>query len=190
MTQGQRSSWRTRATLMLPVVALLGLLAWVTLRHQQSLEVGIALSMGQSPPLPAITLPAFDGRRVSLTDLRGRPALLNFWASWCVPCAEEAPILEAIWVTYRAKGLVVVGVDTQDLEAPARRFLARHGITYMNIRDPDGSLARMFGTTGVPETFFVSGDGRIRGKFPGEQVDRTAWQAAVDALLAGSARVP
>jgi cytochrome c biogenesis protein CcmG, thiol:disulfide interchange protein DsbE len=190
MTPGRPSSWGTRAAVLLPVVVLLGFLAWATLRHQESLAIGAALARGQAPPLPGVVLPAFDGRRVSLADLRGRPVVINFWASWCVPCAEEAPILEGLWNTFRAKELVVVGVDTQDLEPPARRFLAEHGITYLNLRDPDGSLARLFGTTGVPETFFVGRDGLIRGKVPGEQIDRAAWRAAVDALLAGSARIP
>lgn len=99
-------------------------------------------------------------------------------------------MLEAMWNEFRARGLVVVGVDTQDLEPPARRFLAQHGITYMNVRDPDGSLARLFGTTGVPETFFAGSDGLIHGKFPGEQIDPTAWRVALDALLAGNPRVP
>ena len=190
MTPGTQSSWRTRAAVLLPVVALLALLAWATLRHQQSLAIGAALARGQTPPVPGVRVPAFDGRRVSLTDFRGHPVVLNFWASWCIPCAEEAPTLEAIWNEFRGRGLVVVGVDTQDLEPPGRRFLAQHGITYMNVRDPDGGLARLFGTTGVPETFFVGPDGLIRGKFPGEQIDRTVWHAALDALLSGSSRVP
>lgn len=190
MIQSKASSWQTRAAVLSPVLLLLGFLAWATLHHQQSLAIGTALARGQTPPVPGITLPTFDGRRVSLTDFRGHPVVLNFWASWCIPCAEEAPILEAMWHEFRGRGVVVVGVDTQDLEPPARRFLARHGITYMNVRDPDGSLARLFGTTGVPETFFAGSDGLIRGKFPGEQMDRTAWRAALDALLAGSPRVP
>lgn len=190
MTCARRSSWTTWASVLLPVVALLAFLAVATWRHQQSLEIGAALARGETPPVPAAVMKDFDGRSVSLADLRGRPFLLNFWASWCVPCAEEAPILEAIWSEFRGKGLVVVGVDTQDLDQPARRFLLRHRITYMNVRDPDGTLAHLFGTTGVPETFFVGADGRIRGKFPGEQIDRAAWRLAVEALLAGNARVP
>ena len=190
MRQDARSSWGTRIGVLLPVVALLGFLAWATFRHQQSLEIGTALARGETPPVPAVTLPAFDGRPVSLGDLQGHAVVLNFWASWCVPCAEEAPILEAIWNEFRVKGLVVVGVDTQDLEQPARRFLVHHRITYVNVRDPDGGLAHRFGTTGVPETFFIGRDGRIHGKYPGEQTDRAAWRAAVEALLAGSPRVP
>ena len=190
MEERQRSSWGTRVAVLLPVVVVLGFLIWATLRHQQALEIGTALARGKTPPVPAVILPAFDGRRVALADLQGHPVVLNFWASWCVPCAEEAPVLEAVWNEFRAKGLIVVGVDTQDLEQPARGFLVRHGITYMNVRDADGSLARRFGTTGVPETFFVGRDGRIRGKYAGGQADRAAWRATVEALLAGSPHIP
>lgn len=174
----------------MPVVALLGLLAWGTLRHDRSGAVGAALARGQTPPLPAVTLRRFDGQSVALAGLRGHPLVLNFWASWCVPCAEEASILEAISREFRADGLLVVGIDTQDLDQSGRGFVARHGLTYMNLRDPDGSVGRMFGTTGVPETFFVSADGLIRGKFPGEQLDRGAWREAVRSLLAGKPHVP
>lgn len=190
MIRGQQTSWAVWIGVLLPAIALLGLLAWVTLRHQQSIEISTALARGQAPPVPSVALRAFDGPPVSLPDLRGHPILVNFWASWCVPCAKEAPVLEAIWNEFRGRGLIVIGVDTQDLEQSARRFLVQHGVTYMNVRDPDGSFARLFGTTGVPETFFVGGDGRIRGKFPGEEPDRRVWWAAVRALLGGSQRVP
>jgi cytochrome c biogenesis protein CcmG, thiol:disulfide interchange protein DsbE len=172
------------------VIALLSILAWGTMRHERSAAVGAALARGQTPPLPSATLRRFDGQPVALADLRGHPLVLNFWASWCIPCAEEASILEGISREFHASGLIVVGVDTQDLEQPGRRFMAEHGITYMNVRDPDGTVGRMFGTTGVPETFFVSADGLIRGKFPGEQLNLGAWQEAVKALLAGRPHVP
>ena len=190
MRPGGRPQWGAWTGIFLPILALMGILVWVTVRHQQSLEIGAALARGEAPPVPGITLQGFDGRPLSLKKLEGHPAVLNFWASWCVPCREEAPMLESIWKEYRAKGLVVIGVDTQDLESPARRFLSEHGITYLNVRDPDGSTAHMFGTTGVPETFFIGPDGRIRGKFPGAQLDRATWRATVEALLAGRARVP
>jgi cytochrome c biogenesis protein CcmG/thiol:disulfide interchange protein DsbE len=107
-----------------------------------------------------------------------------------VPCREEAPILEEVWKTYRARGLTVLGVDTEDMEPAGRGFLDRYRITYPNVRDPDGAVARAFDTTGVPETFFIGADGRIRGKFPGVQTEPSAWFAAVEALLAGHPRVP
>ncbi len=177
--------------LLAPVVVLLALFAAGTARHQQQLHISEALARGESPPVPAVTLPPLaQGPTVSLEALRGHLVIINFWASWCVPCREEAPQLEAVWQRYRDRGLIVLGIDTQDLESPAREFVSRYKISYPNVRDPDGSVSRLFGATGVPETFFVGADGRIHGKFPGEQVDPKAWQTAAAALLAGKAQVP
>ena len=181
---------RPWAALLIPVAILLGFLALVTAQHQRSLAVGTALARGETPPAPPVTFPTFDGKRVSLSDLRGHAIVMNFWAAWCVPCREEAPLLEGIWNEYREKGLVVLGVDTQDLSEPAQGFITRFGITYPNVRDPDGTVAHLFGATGVPETFFIGADGRILGKFPGEEVAALAWHAAAEALLAGRAHVP
>lgn len=183
-------AWRARTGLMLPLLAVLALLAAGTLRHHQTLAIGAALARGETPAVPDLTLPGFDGRPVSLRGLTGHPVILNFWASWCIPCRDEAPLLEGTWREFRPQGLIVLGVDTQDLEAPARAFLKEFRITYPNARDPDGSIGRQFGTTGVPETFFIDREGRIRGKFPGVEVRRDAWREAALGLLAGRARVP
>lgn len=190
MTSPQHGRWKAWVALVAPVLLVLGLFAAGTARHQRSLAVSAALARGDTPMVPALTLPAFGGAPVVLAGLRGHPIILNFWASWCVPCREEAPQLEALWKEFGSRGLIVLGVDTQDLEAPGRAFLAQYRITYPNVRDPDGSVGRAFGTTGVPETFFIGADGRISGKFPGEQLDPAAWQAAAAALLAGKTHVP
>jgi len=188
--RASRHAWLTTAGLLVPVLLLLGLFAWALARHQQTLSIGAALGRGETPPVPTVTLPAFDGPPLSLASLRGRPVILNFWASWCIPCRDEAPLLEATWREFRARGLLVIGVDTQDLEAPARAFLHELHITYPTLRDPDGSVARRFGATGVPETFFIGRDGLIHGKFPGVEVRGEAWRSAAFALLAGQARIP
>ena len=95
-----------------------------------------------------------------------------------------------MWKEFQSRGLLVIGINTQDLERPARGFVKEFQITYPTLRDPDGSVARLFGTTGVPETFFVDADGRIRGKFPGVEVRPAAWRAAALDLLAGRAHIP
>jgi cytochrome c biogenesis protein CcmG/thiol:disulfide interchange protein DsbE len=182
--------WRARAGVLLPVLVVLALLAFATLRHQQTLAIGAALARGETPPVPDLTLPAFDGPPVSLRAYVGHPVILNFWASWCIPCRDEAPLLEGTWQEFQSQGLIVLGVDTQDLEAPARAFLKEFRITYPNVRDPDGSAGRWFGATGVPEPFFVDRQGRIRGKFPGVEVQRGAWGGAALGLLSGQAHVP
>lgn len=190
MTAVSRSTWTIWLGLLLPVLALLAILAAGTIRHQQALAIGNALARGETPPAPAVTMPAFAGPPIALSRLRGHPVVLNFWASWCAPCREEAPLLVQIAREFGPRGLIVIGVDTEDLESPAKAFLARYGVGYPNARDPDGAVARLFGATGVPETFFIGADGRIRGRFPGEQVDPAAWRAAAEALLSGAAHVP
>ncbi|HLW48936.1 MAG TPA: TlpA disulfide reductase family protein [bacterium] len=190
-----RARWTAWVGLLLPALALIVLLAAASVRRDRMLAIGAALARGEAPPVPALvlgTLPSVTGttRTVGLRDLRGHAVVLNFWASWCEPCREEAPLLEGLARDYRSRGVLVVGVDTQDLEAPARAFLTRYALTYLNLRDPDGGVGRMFGTTGVPETFFIDAAGRIQGKFPGERLDPAAWRRAVDALLAGRRPMP
>jgi cytochrome c biogenesis protein CcmG/thiol:disulfide interchange protein DsbE len=183
--------WTTWAALFVPVLAVIVLLAAASVRRDRAMAIGAALARGEAPPVPALSMAALPrgaaARMVALRDLRGHPVVLNFWASWCEPCRDEAPLLEGLARDYASRGLLVVGVDTEDLEAPANGFLSRYRITYLNLRDPDGSVGRLFGTTGVPETFFIDAAGRIRSKFPGVELDAAVWRRAVEALLsAGS----
>jgi cytochrome c biogenesis protein CcmG/thiol:disulfide interchange protein DsbE len=190
VTSPHRRTWLAWAGLFVPLLVLLALLAAGTTRHQGTLAVSEALARGETPEAPALSMPTFSGGAVSLAAFRGHPVILNFWASWCLPCREEAPLLEATWRQYRTRGLVVVGVDTEDLLSPARGFISEYHLTFPTARDPDGTVARRFGTTGVPETFFITTDGRIVGKFPGEQTSPDAWQRASESVLAGRSPDP
>ncbi len=117
---------------------------------------------------PAFELTIYDGDPVSLARLKGKPVLLNFWASWCYPaCYEEAPLLEATWKKYKDQGLIMVGVDIQDKEANAREFLTRFGYTFPNGPDPGSKISIDYGVYGVPETFFIDRKGRIVYKHVG-----------------------
>jgi cytochrome c biogenesis protein CcmG/thiol:disulfide interchange protein DsbE len=146
------------------VVALLALLVW-KLVHDEGSEIPSALARGERPPAPAFTLPRLDEEAtLSLADLRGKAVVVNFWASWCVPCEEEAPVLEEVWRRHKGDGLVVLGVDFNDLRPDALRFMERVGMTYPVVYDRDGALVAKFGATGVPETFFVDRQGRLVGK--------------------------
>jgi cytochrome c biogenesis protein CcmG/thiol:disulfide interchange protein DsbE len=116
-------------------------------------------------PAAPFALTAFDGAPVTLEKLRGQVVVLNFWASWCYPaCYEEAPVLEAGWKQFRERGVAVVGVDIQDTEEAARRFIARFGLTFPNLPDPKGAVAIDYGVYGVPETFLIDRRGTIRDK--------------------------
>lgn len=116
-------------------------------------------------PASPFKLTAYDGKPLSLEALRGQVVILNFWASWCYPaCYEEAPSLERAWKTYKDRGLVMVGVNYQDKDEPARRFLAQFGHTFPNAPDPGSRVSVDYGVYGVPETFVIDKQGVIRYK--------------------------
>lgn len=124
-------------------------------------------------PAAAFSLTTFEGRPLDLESLKGQVVVLNFWASWCVPaCYDEAPVLEAGWRTYRDRGLVVVGVDIQDTDPAARRFIQQFDLTFPNAPDPKGSVSIDYGVYGVPETFLIDRRGRIRAKHVGAVTER------------------
>ena len=157
------------------VAALLALLAWKL--TQGGSEVTSSLSSGGTPAAPAFALERLDGEgELSLASLRGKPVVLNFWASWCGPCKDEAPILQSSYEKWRADGVAFVGIDVQDFRGDAREFLERYGITYPNVYDGKGSTVGRYGVTGFPETYFVDAEGRVRYRIAGpvesaEEVD-------------------
>lgn len=105
--------------------------------------------------------PALADGRMELKELRGSPVVLNFWASWCVPCRDEAPRLERGWRAAGERGVVFVGLDMQDVTEDARRFMRDFGLSYLNVRDQSDGVAHDWGVTGLPETFFISTRGRV-----------------------------
>ncbi len=123
-------------------------------------------------PAPAWTLTSLDGETLSSEDLAGRPYVVNFWASYCIPaCVDEHPVLAAAHEQY-GDGLAIVGVLYSDEPADAQSFLARYGDAgYPHLVDPDARLAIEFGVTGPPETYFVDADGILRAKQFGPLTD-------------------
>lgn len=110
---------------------------------------------------PDFTLTTFDGETIALADLEGQGVVLNFWASWCGPCRAEADILEQTWRREQNNGIVFVGVDYLDQEHNALEFLEEYDVTYPNGPDLQSVVARSYGVREVPETFFITPDGRI-----------------------------
>ncbi|HEX9274399.1 MAG TPA: TlpA disulfide reductase family protein [Candidatus Binatia bacterium] len=119
-------------------------------------------------PAPSFTLTLFDGGTLNSKDILGKAVLVNFWASWCVPCRAEARALEETWQKYRDRGVGFLGVNIQDKDEDARAFMKEFGITYLNGRDTDGKIAVDYGVWGIPETFFIDPQGRITYKHAGE----------------------
>jgi len=122
----------------------------------------------QGQPTPDFTLVLFDGSEISPGDLRGQIVVLNFWASWCTPCRREAPALQAVWETYEGQGIVFLGVSYKDAEDASRAFVEEFGITYPNGTDSRGRIGRLYGVTGVPETFIIDAQGKVAWFHMGE----------------------
>ena len=138
------------------VLAVVGLLAFGLLSKGSS---GLALG----DPVPQGELPRLDGGgSESLADYRGRWVLVNFWASWCAPCRDEAPALEEFQRRHGGPRFTVLGIDTQDLSDDGKRFAEEFGMTYPQLRDGDGKFADEFGTKGVPESYLIDPRGKVR----------------------------
>ena len=173
--------WALRALALVVPALLVGLLIYGVLTQGADTRIDDSLARARAVRAPSFRLAVLArgslgsqlaGRlavplrigQVSLTDLAGLPVVLNFWASWCVPCREEAPLLEHAWRQQgRPQGVLFVGLDMQDLTGDARDFLNHFHVDYLNIRDPSNPIARSYGVTGVPETFFISATGMIVG---------------------------
>ncbi len=123
-------------------------------------------AQGELAPDFALTL--FDGAEISLSELRGQVVVLNFWASWCSPCREEAPALQAIWETYQNEGVILLGVSYKDAEDVSRAFVQEFGLTYPNGPDPRGRIGRAYGVTAVPETFIIDAEGKVAWFYIGQ----------------------
>ncbi len=152
--QSRRSSIATLLTYVF-VFGLLGLLGWGLMRvNKGQVDSGMA---------PDFTLTSFDGETLTLSDLRGQVVIINFWASWCPPCREEAPYLEATWRKYKDQGVVFIGVDYVDTEAKALAYIEEFDITYFNGPDVGTRISYDYNMQGVPETFYVAKNGELRG---------------------------
>ena len=122
--------------------------------------------VGGSPlygkPAPEIDLPTIDGERVRLSDLRGRPVLVNFWATWCIPCREEFPLMVEAYERHRADGLEILGVLHDDGAEAARSFAADHGATWPILDDAQDVAWRAYLGVGPPQSYFVDRDGVVQ----------------------------
>jgi cytochrome c biogenesis protein CcmG/thiol:disulfide interchange protein DsbE len=110
---------------------------------------------------PDFTLETYDDGSITLSDLRGQVVVINFWASWCVPCADEAPGLERAWKAYRDQDVMFIGVDYVDSDVEGRKFIEKFGITYPNGPDLANRISDAYAIQGVPETFIVDREGQI-----------------------------
>lgn len=160
------------------MLALLGLMIWGIGKRAQGTVGNVPVA---ARPAPAFSITLLDGKLFDLGAARGKPVLVNFWASWCIPCEDEAAVLEQGSRQYRDR-VTFVGVNVQDTEPNAREFLRRFGVTYPNGMDTSGAIAVDYGMSGVPESYFVDRNGQLVRKWQGPlEADRL--RSYLDELL-------
>ncbi|HEX9134007.1 MAG TPA: TlpA disulfide reductase family protein [Ktedonobacteraceae bacterium] len=170
-----RNNKRRRKILIFCVVSLLnvGLLALILT------QLLTPAPTSKSDPLVGHPAPDFSlamlrldtgNSALSLSNFKGKPVVLNFWASWCAPCKEEAPLLENTWKQAQAQGkdVVILGIDFQDAKNDGLSFLQSYSITYPTALDADGSVASKYGVTSLPQTIFINRNGRVTSREPRE----------------------
>ena len=182
------------------VAGLLALLAWRLVDEGSGGALVSAVAAEKRPAAPRFDLPllwdhgktwpksaqdALADGRLSLAELRGHPVVLNFWASWCVPCKAEAPRLAEAAQAYFGR-VLFLGIDVQDFKSDARRFLTKYEANYVSVRDGGDSTYSTYGLTGLPETYYVDPRSRILAHSVGE-VSKTELEQGIR-LIAGASR--
>jgi cytochrome c biogenesis protein CcmG/thiol:disulfide interchange protein DsbE len=168
-------------------LVLLALMGVLFVRLQQANQAISSAPMYQlvghaAPDFTATVWNSKSAQTVHLADFKGKPVVLNFWASWCAPCKDEMPALQAGYEKYRASGVVFVGLAFNDTQANGQPFLDKYKITYPAGPDKDGQISIAYGVTGVPETVFIGRDGRVVSKTPGGLDDKQL-DAGIQQLL-------
>jgi cytochrome c biogenesis protein CcmG, thiol:disulfide interchange protein DsbE len=175
------------------VVGLLALLAWTLLgpQNEDVAQNGRINAPGVFIPFnnrmaPNFTVTDFTtGKKITLSDFRGKTVILNFWASWCVPCQTEAPLLSNYSANDASSNVVLIGVAAWDVASDSKTFIQQYGLSYLNGPDSDGTIAIAYGVAGVPETFVVGPDGKLMGKFPGAVTSTTQLTNTLKAISGG-----
>ena len=181
----------------LAVATFVGLLSYGIAAQSPDRSIDEAIVRGVLADAPELRLPplsdsgggalwnraASDGA-VELSELRGAPIVLNFWASWCQPCEVEAPVLRDGWADARARGALVLGLNQQDRRSEAHAFIRRHELSFPHVRDQERDVADDWGVSGLPETFFITSGGKVAAHVVGA-IDRSQFEAGLNAAIRG-----
>ena len=173
---------------LIPIAALFALLGWAVAQSGGS-PGGLVtnnkfgeISIEQRSA-PEFTVESVDGETVSLSGLRGKVVMLDFWSSWCPPCRREAPVLAQMYREYEGKNVEFIGVAIWDNPKKIPLYIQEFGLTYPNVLDERGKIAIDYGVVGIPEKFFIDTRGNLVRKFSGP-IEPESLRAALDRLLA------
>jgi cytochrome c biogenesis protein CcmG, thiol:disulfide interchange protein DsbE len=178
-----RKGSRKRSITIFTVVTLLNIVVLIFL-WTQLLTPAQNAAQGQSytndpligHPAPNFTLGMLSlhsAASISLANFKGKPIVLNVWNSTCVPCVNEAPLMQSQWQRVQSQGIVFIGIDFQDLKSDGLSFLKKYGITYPNVLDASGSTAISYGVTATPETLFINRQGVVVSRVISELTEQT-----------------
>ena len=164
--------------LIIPVILLVSLLAVALVKSQSTSD-----SMVSGDRIaPDISVSLVSGDMYSLSDSDATVTVIDFWSSWCIPCVEEAPMLQEFYSEYQSRGVEILGIAIWDTRENVEEHIARFGLTYANALDEDGLIAIDYGVRGIPEKHFVVSDGQDLRKISGP-VDKLKLREVVEELL-------
>ena len=170
------------------LVSLAAGILWTVFSRVPS-TVGAPLSSSPSPRegffAPDFTLDTLQGEQVKLSDLRGKIVVINFWATWCLPCRKETPALEKVYEQYQDSNVVILGVNLTDQDSlnDVTAFVQEFGLTYPILLDRNGRISLLYQIEGLPTTFFVNREGIIRTAVVGGPMSETFIRSKIEALL-------
>jgi len=170
------------------LISLLAGIVWTVFSRVPS-AIGAPLSSSPSPRegflAPDFTLDTLQGEKVTLSHLRGKIVVVNFWATWCLPCRKETPELEKAYEQYEDSGMVLLGVPLteQDSVSDVESFVQEFKLTYPILLDRDGSVSNLYQIEGLPTTFFINREGIIRTVVVGGPMSETFIRSKIETLL-------
>lgn len=152
---------------------------------EQATQAGPPPNPREGFTAPDFTLDLLGGGQITLSDLRGKPVVLNIWATWCPPCREEMPAIEKVNRSYKELGLVIIGVNltSQDSEQAVSAFVQELGLTFPIALDRDGSVGDRYRPLGLPTTYFIDSQGMIQSVVVGGPMSESLIQSKIEALF-------